>query len=539
MRSHPRSFVRYRLQLEQLECRLVPAGVTLTPISTTPDSPPAPPPPITPTPVPTVQPIVVPDFTGFYQLEAPTVMNLLGGATDPNPGATLDYTTIAITTPPTKGRLDVDPNTGMFIYTPNYLLLHQAQPYPNLVPEFFKFTVKDSVGAISNIATATFFGSVAPVSGGFVLPAPFYSQTHSLQAVSIDPLVGVIINDGSQVDPTSVAVDANSPGTPDDIGTDAPASPRFGSASVDPITGRITYTPNLGFTGFDHFTYTVKSTLGNMGRATIYVTVDATAAPRLQTDWLGGQMLVVDGTAGNDTILIAPGRHAGDVIVTVNGVSSGPFRPTGRIAVLGYGGDDRIVVDPRVQAPAWLVGGSGNDTLLAGGGSSVLLGGTGDDLLVSGLGRDLLIGGAGSDTLLGTGDDILVAGTTAFDSNSAALHAISTEWNSRHSLDQRVLNLTGQLNRKSSRRLNGDVYFDTSTAQDDGAPDAIVTGGSRGLTVSAPPGPAGDSVLGPFPPTDRPSSPFRVGHRCGSFHAQIECEHRGRADCIVGTRGRR
>ena len=134
---------------------------------------------------------------------------------------------------------------------------------------------------------------------------------------------------------------------------------------------------------------------------------------------------------------------------------------------------------------------------------------------------------------------LLGAGTTNFDSNSTALNAISGEWNSRHSLNQRILNLTGQQNRKSSRRSNGDVYISAATAQDDGAPDLLVNGGGRGLTVSAPAGPTGDSVLDPFPPTDRPGSPFNADHRCGSFHARVECDHRGRADCIVGARGHR
>ena len=50
-------------------------------------------------------------------------------------------------------------------------------------------------------------------------------------------------------------------------------------------------------------------------------------------------------------------------------------------------------------------------------------------LFRSGIGRDVLIGGFGSDRLVGNAaDDILVAGTTAFDGNESALCAIVAEW---------------------------------------------------------------------------------------------------------------
>src|SRR5262249_39817692 len=138
--------------------------------------------------------------------------------------------------------------------------------------------------------------------------------------------------------------------------------------------------------------YTVSDTLGNQGRAYVYVVTNPTVSPRLQADPLGGQMLVVDGTPGNDAILVTPGQREGDVLVSVNGVTTGPFHPS-RVVVFGYGGDDRIEVADRVKVPGWLVGGPGNDVLMAGGGPSVLLGGAGNDVLVARRGRDLLIGG--------------------------------------------------------------------------------------------------------------------------------------------------
>src|SRR5262249_20041550 len=143
------------------------------------------------------------------------------------------------------------------------------------------------------------------------------------------------------------------------------SGPQHGTASVDPATGLITYTPAFGYVGFDFFTYTVSDTLGNQGRAYVYVVTNPTVSPRVQADPLGGQMLVVDGTPGNDAILVTPGQREGDVLVSVNGVTTGPFHPS-RVVVFGYGGDDRIEVADRVKVPGWLVGGPGNDVLVAG-----------------------------------------------------------------------------------------------------------------------------------------------------------------------------
>ena len=70
--------------------------------------------------------------------------------------------------------------------------------------------------------------------------------------------------------------------------------------------------------------------------------------------------------------------------------------PIGRVNVLGQGGDDRITIDSTMTAPAFVDGGSGNDSIL---------GGSGNDTLVGGSGRDTLRGGAGDDRLDGSDDN--------------------------------------------------------------------------------------------------------------------------------------
>lgn len=468
---------RSRLALEELESRIVPDGLDVTP--------PPNPPPLPPPPPGALSPIMVPSTTTSYQLYGPTVMNLLSAAIDPNPGGQLDYGTISIVTPPTKGQVTVDPTTGEFAYTPNYLLpngLPQGQQPAPFFPDSFSFTVRDNLGAMSNVASLTFNGTLAPTRGGLLIAHDGGAATLSLRPVTIDVYGNVDTFDGVRIDPGSFALD--------------PAFlPRHGTVTFSPATGLMTYTPDFGYVGYDNFGYSIADTTGFwQSFAGVFVIISPTVA-RLQADPLGGQMLVVDGTAGNDTILVNPGRRDGDVFVSVNGVTSGPFRPTSRVVVLGYGGDDRIEVADRVRVTAWLVGGVGNDTLAAGGGSGVLLGGAGKDILAAGAGRSVMIGGSGADVLIGGGADILVAGTTRFDSNQPALNAILREWTSSHDYAQRVLNLTGQFNRHTARRLNGDTYLTFATVQDDAAADTVFTGGNATLLFAAPGGPTGDVVI--------------------------------------------
>jgi Ca2+-binding RTX toxin-like protein len=402
---------------------------------------------------------MVPNQFVTGQIDAPTSWNLLANAVDPNPGGTLDFSTINIVTPPNDAQLSADPNTGNFILTPDWLLTG-TQPTPQQVTPF-QFTIRDNLGAISNVATITINSWVSPGKFGFIVAGDGFGVTHTLQPVTVNVVSLAVVNDGSQVDPTSVAL---VPGT----------GPQHGSVSINPLTGLITYTPGLDAIGFDYFSYTIKDTLGHESGANVFIVINPTATPRLQADaLLGGQMLVVDGTPNDDTILVKPGTHAGDVLVSVNGITSGPFHPTSRMVIFGYGGNNHIQVSKLVTVPAWLVGGTGNGTLIAGGGPSILIGGRGNDTLVAGSGRDLFIGGGGADELIGNRNDILVAGTTSFDADQASLNAIMREWNSTDIYSRRVESLTGQVNKSWSKRLNGNVFLNLSTIHADGGHDTL------------------------------------------------------------------
>ena len=117
------------------------------------------------------------------------------------------------------------------------------------------------------------------------------------------------------------------------------------------------------------------------------------------------------------------------MVVKVNGVNLGTFKPGGRVVVHGLDGDDTITVKGKVRKPAWLYGGNGNDTLTGGKKAGVLVGGRGDDGLRGGAGRDLVVGGLGADTLLGGGsDDLLIGNPTAHDESPGTLNALFAAW---------------------------------------------------------------------------------------------------------------
>lgn len=191
--------------------------------------------------------------------------------------------------------------------------------------------------------------------------------------------------------------------------------------------------------------------------------------------------MIVEGTAGNDTISFKPGNIPGEVVARLNGAIVARFVPTGRLIARGRAGNDDIQVADSIDLAAWLYGGKGDDRLKGGAGNDVLLGGGGDDSLQGGQGRDLLVGGRGADKLVGNADDdILIAGRLNFDHRAAALRAVMAEWTSDHTYARRIANLTGTgTGAAYAARLNGSFFLLAGhTVAADGAADVLT--GSAG-----------------------------------------------------------
>jgi hemolysin type calcium-binding protein len=125
-----------------------------------------------------------------------------------------------------------------------------------------------------------------------------------------------------------------------------------------------------------------------------------------------------------DGVLTVEGTDAGDVISLVARSSTLTVRVNAErtvfnldavdeVLVNALGGNDRITLG-RLNVPAAVDAGSGDDRVTAGRGDDVITGGDGDDRISAGAGDDQLFGAAGSDRLFGdAGNDELDGGAGA------------------------------------------------------------------------------------------------------------------------------
>lgn len=200
-------------------------------------------------------------------------------------------------------------------------------------------------------------------------------------------------------------------------------------------------------------TYKVRAEVRDNDGAITITTQEVTITPlQLQADPLnpGKTMLVVGGTEQAESITINP-ASAGRVKVLFGKSARGPYAPTGRIVVLGLGGDDTLLVSPKVKKPTLLDGGAGDDSLTGGAGSDILRGGAGNDQLLGGFGRDLLIGGAGADQILGQGgSDILLSGNLTLNTDARQLEILRL-WSAPTKIADRIRTLRSSLSATTVR----------------------------------------------------------------------------------------
>ncbi|MGA2498982.1 MAG: calcium-binding protein [Tepidisphaeraceae bacterium] len=124
---------------------------------------------------------------------------------------------------------------------------------------------------------------------------------------------------------------------------------------------------------------------------------------------LANGWLTVQGTSGNDTIIV--GLDGSNLTVNVGGsVSSFPLAQV-QMAII-YGGDGNDNIDGRNSpVPLFARGEAGDDTIRGSSRNDTLIGGDGNDLILGGSGDDILVGLRGSDTLRGgDGNDSLFGG---------------------------------------------------------------------------------------------------------------------------------
>jgi len=170
---------------------------------------------------------------------------------DTDDDGALNRTTVVITRDPEAGTADVDPTMGTVTYA----------PYPGECgTDSFDYTVEDDDGAVSDAARVT------------ILVACNRPPEAADDFATTDEYTSVAVN--------VVANDRDSDGTLDPSTVSISREPSFGTLSVHPATGLVTYTPAVGGCGDDEFQYTVEDDDGAVSNpAYVVVSVLCTEPP--------------------------------------------------------------------------------------------------------------------------------------------------------------------------------------------------------------------------------------------------------------------
>ena len=254
--------------------------------------------------------------------------------------------------------------------------------------------------------------------------------------------------------------------------------PRWGVVTLNdagtpanPSDDFFVYTPAAGEVKNDSFIYLVSD--GRGGTAQAQASVFVRGAGLVVSPFDQTQLdVVVVGTVDDDEVFVARSAASGNTNVNVNGTLYGPFNPTGRVLVLASLGDD-LVQNRGLNAPMWVYGLTGNDTIIGSGQGDVLLGHAGNDVIKGLGGRNLLIGGTGRDTIFaGSNIDVLIGGSLRYETytvaNQARLNDVVDALRTALDLDSFIDEITSPTGVGASR-----TTFSSTTITDDGTRDIL------------------------------------------------------------------
>jgi large repetitive protein len=161
------------------------------------------------------------------------------------PGQSINPSSVTIMTAPQQGTATVDSTTGSVTYQP-------TTSYSG--SDSFQYTVRDGLGAKSNVATVSVRVQPAPVATNDT------TTLQSNQSVTINVLSNATSNGGT-LNTASITV---------------VVPPTHGTAAV--MNGEVVYTPTSGYSGLDTFQYSVQDNLGTTSNVAT-VSIDVTAPP--------------------------------------------------------------------------------------------------------------------------------------------------------------------------------------------------------------------------------------------------------------------
>ena len=163
--------------------------------------------------------------------DSTVVISVLSNDLDPDNN--FDTASVAITFGPLNGTAIVDSLTGQIIYTPN----------PNYHgPDSLSYLVCDT-GMPVYCGSATVYINVVPVND------PPVALDDSVVVVEDNPITITVVNNDADIDNNL-----------DTLSIALLTGPANGTATVNPVTGNIIYTPNSNFNGLDTIVYQICDT---------------------------------------------------------------------------------------------------------------------------------------------------------------------------------------------------------------------------------------------------------------------------------------
>ena len=187
---------------------------------------------------PVQPPVANKDVLGPLDRGQTITINIL--ANDNDTDGSLNLESVEINTTPTNGTVTVDQITGQISYT------HDGSATTS---DSFTYTVEDNEGAVSNPATV------------------FIGITPNQAPVAVNDTAGSIESSGTTT--INVLDNDSDDGTLDLGSVVIETAPANGTASIDPVTGQITYSHDGSATIYDSFTYTVTDSEGIVSNVAI------------------------------------------------------------------------------------------------------------------------------------------------------------------------------------------------------------------------------------------------------------------------------
>ena len=231
---------------------------------------------------------------------------------------------------------------------------------------------------------------------------------------NVDPTIDAIASDATFADKAEEGETVTVSGAFSDVGTldTHTASIDWGDGTVTAATvvqgaGGGTYSGDHAYTSGGVYAVTVTVTDDDTGSATATTTAVVTGVG------VNGGVLQVVGTNGDDKVKVKL-KH-GDLEVSADFLDpkqrSYDASSVTSIEIWLCDGDDDAKVYDKIDLPATIHGGDGDDKLYGGAGPDTILGDDGDDKVMGGDGGDLIDGGDGDDKLWGeSGDDTMFGG---------------------------------------------------------------------------------------------------------------------------------